>query len=120
MAQLGQDELGHGALGPGVTAKDLALEVIRRLGVHGGSGFAYEYGGEVVDRLSMEKWKKLGLMPSSPADDATFLRRVTIDIAGTLDDEAQPGLTADALRRIEAPAFAKRTSIRPWRRFTAA
>ncbi len=44
-----------GALGAGVTAKDVILEVIRRLGVNGGSGFAYEYGGSAVDAMSMEE-----------------------------------------------------------------
>jgi 3-isopropylmalate/(R)-2-methylmalate dehydratase large subunit len=44
-----------GHLGPGVTAKDVALEVIRVLGVNGGAGFAYEYGGSAVDTMSMEE-----------------------------------------------------------------
>ena len=37
-----------------------------------------------VDRLLMRQWRRLALVPSPPADDATFLRRVTIDICGTL------------------------------------
>ena len=44
-----------GRLRRGVYAKDVALAIIRRLGVNGGVGFAYEYGGEVVDRMSMEE-----------------------------------------------------------------
>src|SRR5262245_44536469 len=45
----------NGRLRPGVYAKDVILSIISRLGVHGGVGFAYEYGGEVVDRFSMEE-----------------------------------------------------------------
>ncbi|MBK9373244.1 MAG: 3-isopropylmalate dehydratase large subunit [Holophagales bacterium] len=45
----------EGALGPGVTAKDVVLEIIRRLGVNGGAGFAYEYGGSAVGAMSMEE-----------------------------------------------------------------
>jgi hypothetical protein len=37
-----------------------------------------------VDQLAAEKWKKLGLKPSVPCDDPTFLRRVTIDLCGRL------------------------------------
>lgn len=37
-----------------------------------------------IDQLVVEKWKKLGLRPSPPCDDATFLRRVTLDLAGRL------------------------------------
>jgi 3-isopropylmalate/(R)-2-methylmalate dehydratase large subunit len=43
------------ALGPGVYAKDVILHVIRTLGVKGGIGYAYEYGGEAVSALSMEE-----------------------------------------------------------------
>ena len=35
----------NGKLRPGVYAKDVILTIIRRLGVHGGVGYAYEYGG---------------------------------------------------------------------------
>jgi 3-isopropylmalate/(R)-2-methylmalate dehydratase large subunit len=44
-----------GRLRPGVYAKDVILEIIRQLGVKGGAGFAYEYGGAVVDRMSMDE-----------------------------------------------------------------
>jgi 3-isopropylmalate/(R)-2-methylmalate dehydratase large subunit len=44
-----------GALRPGVYAKDVALHLIARLGVHAGVGFAYEYAGSVVDRMSMDE-----------------------------------------------------------------
>lgn len=44
-----------------------------------------------IDRLVVEKWKKLGLKPSPLVDDATFLRRVTLDLCGRLptSDEAR-------------------------------
>ncbi|MFN8545318.1 MAG: 3-isopropylmalate dehydratase large subunit [Candidatus Binatia bacterium] len=44
-----------GHLRPGVYAKDVALYLINKLGVHGGVGYAYEYAGEVFDRFSMEE-----------------------------------------------------------------
>src|SRR5690625_804578 len=45
----------NGRLRPGVYAKDVILHIIRTLGVDGGIGYAYEYAGEVVDRMSMEE-----------------------------------------------------------------
>jgi 3-isopropylmalate/(R)-2-methylmalate dehydratase large subunit len=44
-----------GALGRGVYAKDVILHVIRRLGVKRGVGYAYEYGGAVIERMTMEE-----------------------------------------------------------------
>ena len=44
-----------GRLPRGVYAKDVILEIIRRLGVKGGAGFAYEYGGDTVERMSMDE-----------------------------------------------------------------
>lgn len=45
----------NGTLAPGVYAKDVILHIIRTLGTNGGTGFAYEYGGEVFDGFSMEE-----------------------------------------------------------------
>ena len=44
-----------GRLASGVYAKDLILAIIGKLGVKGGVGYAYEFGGEVVDRMGMEE-----------------------------------------------------------------
>jgi len=44
-----------GEMGNGVYPKDVILYIIRRLGVGGGKGFAYEYGGPVIDRMNMEE-----------------------------------------------------------------
>ena len=43
----------HGALPPGVAAKDVILSIVGRLGASGAVGHAIEYSGEVVRRLSM-------------------------------------------------------------------
>jgi 3-isopropylmalate/(R)-2-methylmalate dehydratase large subunit len=44
----------EGKLGAGVTAKDVALAVIGRIGTAGGTGYAIEYAGSVMRDLSME------------------------------------------------------------------
>lgn len=43
-----------GALPPGVTAKDLTLAVIGKLGTAGGTGYVIEYAGQAFRDLSME------------------------------------------------------------------
>ncbi len=40
---------------PGVTAKDLILAVISKIGVDGGVGYVIEYSGSAVEALSMEE-----------------------------------------------------------------
>jgi 3-isopropylmalate/(R)-2-methylmalate dehydratase large subunit len=44
----------HGALGPAVTAKDMALYLIAQISTGGATGYFVEYAGEAVRRLSME------------------------------------------------------------------
>jgi 3-isopropylmalate/(R)-2-methylmalate dehydratase large subunit len=44
-----------GRLPPGVYAKDVIIHIIRLLGVNGGTGYAYEYGGDVIDQFTMEE-----------------------------------------------------------------
>jgi len=45
----------NGNLASGVYAKDVILHIIRQLGVNGGTGYAYEYAGDVFDRFTMEE-----------------------------------------------------------------
>ncbi|HEX6464723.1 MAG TPA: 3-isopropylmalate dehydratase large subunit [Vicinamibacterales bacterium] len=44
-----------GRVSRGVYAKDVILDIIRRLGVKAGAGYAYEYGGDAVERMSMDE-----------------------------------------------------------------
>ncbi len=43
-----------GAVGPGVTAKDIVLAIIGEIGTAGGNGYAIEFGGEAIRALSVE------------------------------------------------------------------
>ena len=45
----------NGRLGRGVYAKDVILTIIRRLGVEGGVGYAYEYGGGTLDAMTIDE-----------------------------------------------------------------
>jgi 3-isopropylmalate/(R)-2-methylmalate dehydratase large subunit len=45
----------NGRLSPGVYAKDVILTIIRRLGVQGGNGYAYEYGGSTIDGMTIDE-----------------------------------------------------------------
>ncbi|HLG57632.1 MAG TPA: 3-isopropylmalate dehydratase large subunit [Vicinamibacterales bacterium] len=44
-----------GNLAKGVYAKDVVLTIIQRLGVRGGTGYAYEYAGDGIERMSMDE-----------------------------------------------------------------
>jgi 3-isopropylmalate/(R)-2-methylmalate dehydratase large subunit len=44
-----------GQVPPGVYAKDVALTIIQRLGVSGGVGYAYEYAGDAIERMTMDE-----------------------------------------------------------------
>jgi hypothetical protein len=75
-----------------------------------------------IDRFVHDKLHKLNIVPSEPADDAEFLRRVTIDLTGTLPtaDEARRFLSdkrPDARTRLvdellERPEFAEYWALR--------
>lgn len=43
-----------GELGPGVTAKDVILAIIGKIGTAGGTGYAIEFGGSTIRALSVE------------------------------------------------------------------
>src|SRR5262249_10303578 len=42
-----------------------------------------------IDELALAKWQKLGLRPSPTCGDATFVRRVTVDLCGRLPTPAE-------------------------------
>ncbi len=44
----------EGKVGPGVTAKDIVLAIIGKIGTAGGTGYAIEFGGSAIRALSME------------------------------------------------------------------
>lgn len=44
----------EGTLRPGVTAKDVALHIIGKLGADGGLGYAYEFGGSAIRDMDMD------------------------------------------------------------------
>ena len=46
--------LVEGKLFPGVTAKDVALAIIGKIGTAGGTGYAIEFSGDTISDLSME------------------------------------------------------------------
>jgi len=70
----------EGLLGKGVTAKDIALAMIGRIGTAGGTGYAIEFAGSAVRALSMEGRMTLCNMAIEAgaragmiaADDTTF------------------------------------------------
>jgi len=43
-----------GAMAPGLTAKDIVLAIIGRIGTAGGTGYTIEFGGSAIRALSME------------------------------------------------------------------
>jgi 3-isopropylmalate/(R)-2-methylmalate dehydratase large subunit len=45
----------NGKLPAGVYPKDVILHIIRTLGVNGGTGYAYEFGGSAIDAMTMEE-----------------------------------------------------------------
>jgi 3-isopropylmalate/(R)-2-methylmalate dehydratase large subunit len=80
----------HGRLARGVFAKDVILTIIRRLGVHGGVGFAYEYGGDTLDAMTIDERMTICNM--------SIRRRATV----------KPGRTTQFPARTP---FARRTAI---------
>ncbi|MFO1195887.1 MAG: 3-isopropylmalate dehydratase large subunit [Burkholderiaceae bacterium] len=111
----------EGTLGRGVTAKDVVLAVIGRIGTAGGTGFAIEFGGSAIRSLSMEgrmtvcnmaieAGARAGLVA---ADETTFayLKGRPMAPTGELWDRAlghwrtlrsDPGAKFDAVVRLDA------------------
>ena len=45
----------NGKLGNGITSKDIILHLIGKIGTAGGTGFVFEYAGDVIKNLSIEE-----------------------------------------------------------------
>ena len=88
-----------GALPTGVTAKDVVLAVIGKIGTAGGSGYAIEFAGEVVRNMSMEGRMTMcnmsieagARMGMVAVDDTTldYVRGRTYAPRGALRDQAE-------------------------------
>jgi hypothetical protein len=51
---------------------------------------AYQFAGQtLVDKYTQLKWQQLGLVPSDLCSDGQFIRRVSVDITGTLPTPAE-------------------------------
>jgi 3-isopropylmalate/(R)-2-methylmalate dehydratase large subunit len=70
-----------GHLARGVYSKDVILEIIRRLGVNGGVGYAYEYAGDAIERMSMDERMTICNMSIEGGARAGYVNpdRVTFD-----------------------------------------
>jgi len=60
---------------------------------------------DTIDRLLAEKWAEARLAPAPPADDATFLRRVSLDLIGKIPR------APEASDFIDDPSPQKRTRL---------
>ncbi len=113
-----------GALGRGVYAKDVILTIIQKLGVKGGVGYAYEYAGSAIERMTMEERLTLCNMSIEGGarfgyvnPDATtyeYLRGRPYAPQGAAFDRAvawwqgiatEPGAPFDDVARLDGPAI---------------
>lgn len=65
------------------------ISVILPVGEYVGARYPQVRSATKVDELVLLKLRKLGIVPSEPCTDAEFLRRVSLDLAGTLPTPAE-------------------------------
>ena len=99
-----------GDLGPGVTAKDLILATIGRLGVGGMAGHAVEYAGETIHGLSMENRMTIcnmtiegGGRAGMVSPDETTFEWIRRSPGGAEGSGRSPGQVAHASHRRRRP-----------------
>ena len=92
-----------------------SIPVIRSDTGRGGSEYSTQLARTKIDELVLAKLRKLGIAPAALCSDAEFLRRVSIDMTGTLPtpeeietfllDESQDKRVNKVNELIERPAF---------------
>jgi len=115
-----------GTLAPGVTAKDVALAMVARLGVSGGAGYALELAGPLTARLTMDERMTIcnmsieaGARMAIVAPDATtfaYLKGRPNAPAGAAWDEAVArwaALPSDADARFDAEVAIDVSALAP-------
>src|SRR5215212_6348523 len=99
----------EGRLAPGVTAKDVILALLARIGVGGGTGHVFEYTGPAIRALSMEQRMTICNMSIEGGARAGFDRTVTLD-AGQLEPMVtygtNPGMGLPISGRVPDPGQA--------------
>ncbi|WP_322405171.1 3-isopropylmalate dehydratase large subunit [Massilia luteola] len=116
-----------GTLAPGVTAKDLIMHIIARIGAQGARGYAVEFCGAAIDALSIEARMTLcnmaveaGARGALIAPDARAVRYVlerAPDIAGVVLEAARAdwaGLRSDAGARFDAEHVFDARAVAPY------
>jgi hypothetical protein len=79
MARFGEQLATFHASVPATTSASRLVEIAGQL-----DALEQESRGSEFDRLLFRQWRRLAIVPSPVADDATFLRRAMIDICATL------------------------------------
>ena len=102
-----------GTLRPGVTAKDVILAVIARIGVGGGTGHVIEYTGSVIRAMSMEERMTVCNMSIEAGARAGMIApdETTFAYLGMVQDSwralpTDPGAVYDATVLIDGDAIA--------------
>jgi 3-isopropylmalate/(R)-2-methylmalate dehydratase large subunit len=96
-----------GELPFGVTAKDLVLGAIGRIGVSGGAGYAIEYAGPAVEALSMEGRMTICNMSIEAGARAGMIAPDETTFAYLDGRPAAPAETPDAWRSLRSDADAR-------------
>ena len=107
-----------GKLRPWVSAKDVILEVLRRLSVKGGVGKIMEYGGEGVKTLSVPERATITNMGAELGATTSIFPSDEITRAFLARRRAASGLCGAARSRRRTPCTTRRIDHRPLRRST--
>ena len=95
----------HGLLHAGIYPKDLALQVIRRLGAEGANYLAVEWGGETVQRMSLDQRLTLANLSADMGGKAGLCEVDDTTLRGTSPIEGVP------IPRPRAPRYAETLHI---------